>query len=446
MERGTSGTPVSDALPRDGMPAFVPPPLRSLAKSPLFGNMVALVGLRATNLAARLVLLFLIARELPPAEFGLIVFALSVAEIAKVLADFGLDTLAIRTYAPPADHARFAAALAGAKVAFGILTYAGLALWFALARPPEQAVIGWIVGLTIFTGLLAGYSIDWFQARLRVGRVLAPVVIANLVLALAAIVLVPRLTDLRAQAALFPLFEGVIALLLWVVFQGERVTRGWAIAFEQVPELVRAALPIAATAIVIMVYSRLDVLMLSSRLGAEAVGHYGVAFRFTEPVQMAAAAFGLSVFSRFSAWFQHPSSETLRSAAGRYVGYTLAYGLTAAALLALLAQPLIARFLPDYLPAVPVLRILAAALVFRSLNATLAGILQGAGQFRALGGMALWNLCWMWIWLRLLVPGLGAAGAALAVLIVEGVNSLIQGFMVARVVSLPGRQAHAARS
>jgi O-antigen/teichoic acid export membrane protein len=170
-----------------------------------------------------------------------------------------------------------------------------------------------------------------------------------------------------------------------------------------------------------------------------------MAFRFTEPVQMAAAAFGLTVFSRFAAWFQQPSAEALGSAARRYVGYTLAYGLTAAGALAWLAPPLIARFLPAYLPAVPALRILAAALVFRSLNATLAGILQGAGRFQLLGGIALWNLCWMWLCLRLLVPSLGAIGAALAVLIVEGVNSVIQGVLVARVVSVPGGQAHAGR-
>jgi O-antigen/teichoic acid export membrane protein len=398
--------------------------------------MIALVGMRATSLAARLILLFLIARHSPPAEFGLVVFALSVAEIARVLADFGLDTLAIREYAPdapPGAHARFAASLLGAKAAFGVMAYAITALWFALTRPPDQAAIGWIVGAMIFTGLLAGFSIDWFQARLRVNRVIVPVVVVNAVLILVAMLLVPRLPDVRARAVLFPAFEAVIAIMLLIAFARERVAPRLVVAFDQVPQMVRSALPIAATAVLIMLYSRLDVLVLSSRLGVEAVGQYGLAFRFTEPVQMAAAAFGLTVFSRFAAWFRNPPAETLRPAVLRYVGYTLAYGVTAAAALAVLAPPIIARWLPAYTPAIPVLRLLAAALVFRSMNATLAGILQGAGRFRLIGGFALWNLAFMWICLRLLVPSLGAVGAALALLTVEGVNTLFQSVMVARV-------------
>src|SRR4029450_4318197 len=89
--------------------------------------------------------------------------------------------------------------------------------------------------------------------------------------------------------------------------------------------------------------------------------------------------------------FQAPGAALERPTV-RVLGATLAYGVAAALALATLAPPLIARWLAAYAPSIPILRVLAGALVFRTLNATLSGILQGAGRFRLLNVIALGNL------------------------------------------------------
>lgn len=412
--------------------------VRFLATHPLFTNSTALIALRATNLLARLALLFAIAHVVPPATFGLVVFALSVTEIAKVAADFGMDTLAIREYAAETGretHARFAAALAAGKLLFGLVVYALLAGWFVWKGPREQAAIGLLVGATVPTALLISYSLDWFQARLRIGRVFVPVAALNSLFAIAAVLLVPRLHDLRLQAALFPALELASGLVLLLWLRREDLLGRPLLAFARVLPLAAQALPIAATGLLIMFYSRLDVLVLSSRLGPAEVGHYGIAYRLTEPVQIAAAAFGLSVFSRFAGWFRDPARRSLRRPALRYGLATLAYGVGCALVLGLLAPPVLHRWFADYVPAVPVLRVLAAGLVFRSLNATLAAILQGSGRFRLLTGIAAWNLLAVFGTLTLFVGRFGAPGAALALLVVEGLNTLIQLVLVARVLA-----------
>lgn len=418
--------------------------LRALVAHPLLTNSTALVALRATNLLARLALLFAIAHVVPPAQFGLVVFALSVAEIGKVAADFGMDTLAIREFAgegPPESHARFASALAAGKVVFGGLVYAALAAWFVWRAPAEQAAPGLIVGATAVTALLVTFSLDWYQARLRIARVFAPVALANTAFAVAAVLLVPRLHDLRLQVALFPALELASGLVLLALLRGEGLLRAPLLSFGRVPRLVLESLPIALTQVVVMLYSRLDVLVLSSRLDPAVVGHYGIAFRLTEPVQIAAAAFGLSVFSRFSGWFRDPAVKTLRAPARRYLLATLGYGAVAALALALLAPPAIRAFFREYEPAIPVLRVLAATLVFRCLNATLAALLQGGGRFRLLTGLALWNLAVVFALLSVLVPRFGAPGAALALLAGEGLNSIVQLLFVARLLASHERSA-----
>lgn len=416
----------------------LPAPLRALLARPVLANSVALIVLRATNLAARLVLLFVLARLVSPAEFGVVVFALSIVEIAKVLSDFGMDTLAIREYAlerEDSQRARFAASLAAAKLLFGVGVYAALAGYFVLTRSRPQAEVGLVLGLSILTALLTNFSLDYFQGRLRVLRVLPRVLLLNLALTLIAVVLLPRIPALNAKVLCFSLIEALTGIALLLALRQERLLGSPTFAFREVAPLLRRSLPVATTAIIIMVYSRMDVLVLSSRLGEVAVGYYGIAYRLTEPFQIAAAAFGLSVFSRFSALFHAASAAALRPLAARYIVSTLGYGAATALALGLLAPPLVSRWLPAYESAIPILRILAGALVFRTLNSTLAGILQGAGRFRLLTGLALWNLVLTYGLLVVWVPRFGGAGAAWAALIGEGLNSMMQLTLVARTIS-----------
>lgn len=413
-------------------------PLRAVQARPVFANSVALIVLRAANLATRLGLLFLVARLVDPAEFGRAVFALSLVEIAKVLSDFGMDTLAIREYAwdrQPLERTRFAATLATAKVMFGVVAYAVLAVYFLRQGSREQMVVGLVLGLSTFTALLTNYSLDYFQARLRVIEVVPRVLGINLVLAITAAFVLPHLPSLRWQVVCFPAIELACGLALLEALRREPWWQRPKFAPGAIVGLLQQSLPIGATAIVIMTYSRMDVLVLSSRLGEAAVGFYGIAFRVTEPFQIAAAAFGLSVFSRFSTLFQTSTAAGLRPLAARYLGATFGYGTLTAAALMLVAPPLVSHWLPAYAEAIPILRILAGALVFRTLNATLAGILQGAGRFRILTGFAVWNLVLTYGLLVWLVPKHGAAGAAWAALVGEAFNMVLHFALVLRTIA-----------
>jgi len=416
---------------------------RGLARRPVLANTGALVVLRGSNLAVRLGLLFLIARQLPPEQFGHLVLALSIVEVAKVLADFGMDTLAIREYAVQRGHeaqATFAASFATLRAFWALIVQAGVIGWFALTQPSAVFGVGLVLSFTVWTALLQGFSLDWFQGRLRVARALAPALAVNAACGLAAAALLAHLPGLREKAACLPILELCAGLVMLFVLRRDP---DW--AFGRPSRRVARALalggvPIVVTGMLIMVYSRLDVFVMAGRLPAVDVGRYGIAYRFTEPFQIAAAVFGLSVYSRFVSFLQ-PGAGHARTAALRYAAGTLAYGATAALALATLAPPLITRFLPAYSGAIPPLRILAASLLFRSLNATLAGIIQAAGRFRGLAALAGWNLVLVFGLLTWLVPRLGMPGAPLALLIGEGVNSLIQVAWVARIVSAHERTA-----
>ena len=412
---------------------------------PVLANTSALVLLRGSNLALRLGLLFLIARVVQPPEFGHLVLALSVVEVGKVLADFGMDTIAIRQYALAADRVMvggFAGSFAWCRVVCAAAVQSGLIAWFLVTQPPATALVGVVLSFSVWTSLLQGFSLDWFQARLRVGRALWPVLAANLTGGALAALAVTRVAGLQAKELALPALELLVGAVLLLVLRGEA---GWALGrptSASTRALFRASVPVAATAILVMLYSRLDVLVMADRVPAADLGRYGIAVRLTEPFQIAAAVFGLSVFSRFVAWFKPmpdagnaPPPGSLRAAVLRYVAGTLAYGVVCAGMLYALAPTALTRFLPAYISAVPVVRLLAGVLVFRSLNATMAGMVQAAGHFRALTLLASWSLASVFALMLFFVPRAGAEGAALALLLGEGAGTLILALGVTRIVT-----------
>jgi O-antigen/teichoic acid export membrane protein len=438
-----SGLPEPPSAVPSSDPQRPPDPARErgLAARPVLANTGALVLLRGSNLAVRLGLLFLIARQVVPQEFGRLVLALSVVEVAKVLADFGMDTLAIREFAvgaagaprPTAETATFTATFVSCRLVSSALVQAGLVLWFLLAQSNDVAAVGLVLSFSVWTAFLQSVSLDWFQGRLRVGRALVPALVTNVAGGLVAALALARIPGLAAKAVSLPVLELLVGAVLLVALRRERDWGFGRPSTRAARTLLLGSVPIAITAILIMLYSRLDVFVMASRLPSVDVGRYGIAFRFTEPFQIAAAVFGLSVYSRFVGWTE-PGAPRPGRAVLRYTAGTLAYGAVAALGLSTLAPPLIERFLPAYAAAVAPLRILSVALLFRSLNATLAGMIQAAGHFRGLAALAGWNLVFVFALLLAFVPRFGVEGAALALAVGEGVNSLFQAVWVARIV------------
>jgi O-antigen/teichoic acid export membrane protein len=199
-------------------------------------------------------------------------------------------------------------------------------------------------------------------------------------------------------------------------------------------KLLAQAFPIAGTIIIVTLYTRLDVIALSSFVDSASVGYYGVAFRLTEPVQLVAASFAMSVYSHLAATHVREHTHT-RQLIMRYGGFILGYGALCCIVLALIAPVLIEWLLPQYTPAITVLRILAVALIFRTLNSCLTSTIQAYGYFSAVTRIALVNLFVICGLLWTLVPQFGAPGAAGALLCGEVVNTIIQGMLVKQIVA-----------
>lgn len=404
-----------------------------LLKKPVLSNTLSVVILRGITTLTRLTLLFITARYAVPALFGMLIFALTVAEIARVVADFGLDMYVVREFAmkPGDEHPAIAAAALLAKLGCTLLIYAASCGYLWLTQAPTQAALGSVACLLIISTLTLNLPIGYFQGRLRTSVALPAIMLTNVGAIGALIVAMWFRPGVTTGLAILLIADAVNALaLLWLLHHsiGPLPMPAWAAVWR----LLRGSLPIAGLALVVTIYTRLDVVVLNTFFDSAVVGYYGLAFRLTEPFQLIAVAFATSIYTYVSSLIA--SDKPVRPTALRYLVGVLGYGLFSSMVIAVIAPLAIAAFLPTYLPAVPVLHLLAVALVFRNLNTCLSAIIQAYGRFVWLTYVSIWNLILVGLTLFLLVPTMGAAGAALALLVGEGVNSLIQAWLAWQVV------------
>lgn len=407
--------------------------------NPLVSNTLSVTILRGTNTLTRVICLFIIASFLNPDIFGMIVFAMTVAEIAKVVADFGIDTLIIREFATTQNQSyrqRLAATVAQTKILCGVLAYVGLLLFFALTEKWEQLQIGAVAGLLIFTGLWQNFSLNYFQARLQTNQIIVPVVVTNIATIVTIALLFLIYPSILLTVAILPVAEAVSAAIVLQRFRRLVPIKIGSAPVVEIRKLLLQALPIGSTIILVTLYTRLDVIVLSNFADIATIGYYGLAFRLTEPVQLVAAAFAMSVYSHLAATLADNNHNT-RQMILRYAGVTLGYGVLCGLALALIAPVVIQWLLPQYVPAIPILCILATALIFRTFNSCLTSAIQAYGHFSWITRLALFNLFVIGGLLWLLVPRWGAPGAALSLLGGEMLNTVIQIVLVKHTV---GRQ------
>lgn len=408
-----------------------------LSSSQVLSNTFSSITLRGLTAATRLVTLLVIARFANPTEFGAVIFALSATEIAKVVADFGVDMLAIRAFAMNRDRRelqRVASSVALAKFLCSMIAYLALIIFLSLSltQGTHELIVGALTGLLIFTGLFANLTTDYFQARLQSKRIIVPVAI-NSAVAVTAIVLLSfvGLSVIKA-ISIVVIAEIINTLNLLRYFCKEVGFSKDGFQLHAARDLLRQATPIAATAILVVLYTRLDVIMLGNLQDKAAVGYYGTAYRLTEPFQLIASAFALSVYSHISTALAD-GRENTGALIKKYGVVILAFGTTCSLSLALIAPKFIEWFLPKYLPAIPVLQILSIALIFRGLNAYMTSVVQAHGQFKKITVIAAVNLSLIACMLLLFVPRFGVLGAAVALLIGEITNTLIQVIVVRHV-------------
>lgn len=374
---------------------------------------------RASRLTVGVALSVWMARVLGPGDFGRLNYALAIAAMIGVVPTLGLDAVLRRELVrTPTESGRLLGTAFCLRIATSLICYAGLAA-VTLAHTSKTAPASVILILGVTLVQPAVQTIDaWFHARLEARIVVLAQNAAFLIgsAARAAVLWWQPEIEWIAMAMILDLPIGAVLVMAAYRRSDQRLAT-WRFDPATSRAFLKDAGPLVISSMAIMVYHRIDQVMLPTLAGATEAGHYAAAVRMVElwnfvPMGLA-ASWAPSLVQAQRAGAEAFSAATERQFR-RHAAIAWALALVTAASAPWLL-PLL--FGAPYAPAGTIAMVLALSFPFVALGIARSEVWVVCGRASrslpaaVLGALAnvLLNLWW--------IPRWGAMGAAAATVV-----------------------------
>jgi len=251
----------------------------------LIGNTGWLFADRILRMGVGLVVGVWVARYLGPDKYGLFNYAGAFVALFSIFATLGLDGIVVRylVQAPERKNEILGTAFM-LKLAGGGLTLVAAVAAIFLLRPAEPLVrrlVAIIAAGTIFQSL---DTIDfWFQARVESRFSVSAKSAAFLIVSALKVFLILSNASLIAfaGAGTIETLLGASGLVVAYRINGYRLS-SWRMTSHRISQTMKDSWPLALSGMAIMVYMKIDQVMLGQMLDNNAVGVYSAAIRLSE--------------------------------------------------------------------------------------------------------------------------------------------------------------------
>ena len=397
------------------------------------GGLVRLVGYAAA-IAVSLVALPILARHLGVEDFGRYVTVLSLITVASMVSDVGLNLVGLREYAvrDAPGRSRLVRNLVGMRTVVSVAGAVGATVFAAVAGYSDEMVFGTAlagVGL-VLTMLQQAYTIP-LQGDLRLGLVTALDLARHVLSVLGILLLALAGAGLVAFLAV-PVPVGLVVLVASAVAIQRRYDIRPQFDRDEWRFLAREAAPVAVASAIGSLFYRSAIIVLSLMATAEETGYFGASFRVVEALMMVPSLLTAAAFP-IVARAAGDDQRRLSYALQRLFEMAVILGTWTALSVVLGAESAIAFVGGDeYEPAVEILRIQAVALGISFLVTVWATGLWAVRGQRELAWANLVGVASAVLLTASLIPRYGAEGAAVGMVIAEGVLAALYAFALVR--------------
>jgi len=398
---------------------------------------IILVGDLIFRLISLVVIIYL-ARYLGTAEFGKYSFVFAYIAFFGVITDLGLQTILVREMSR--DPSTAPSLIGNAYFIRLILTVFAVVLSMIvitfMSYPTDTTAYVYIAALSLLFISFSDFYATIFQANLKMEyREIAK--LAFKIISAALIIWIIFSQGTLTQVMLVLLFSEMVKTLLSYLFLRKLVRPKFGIDFGLWRYLFKEALPIALAGVILIIYFRIDVVMLSMMQGDVPVGIYSAAYKISEPLSLIPIALLTSMFPIMSASFK-TSKERLIRIYRLCVRYIFIIILPIAIGTTLLADKIIFFvYGAEFAGSATALKILIWALVFTSAGYVLTNLLVSIGKQKlytwCMVLCAITNVTLNFI----LIPALSYNGAAIATVATNIVLLMASYYFVSKQLQLP---------
>ena len=394
----------------------------------ILANISWLFADRILRMGFGLVVGIWVARYLGVQQFGLLNYAIAFVAIFNPLANLGLDVVVVRRLvADPTQQQSILGTSFWMRFVAGWLTWLAVIIGIYLLRHDDAMTI---VTVTILGAANIFQSFDtidlWFQSQVRSKYSVLAKNAAFIATTSIRVVMVLSHAPLVAfvVAILLEAVLGAVGLLIVYKQQGYLV-KLWQWSRSLAQDLLRESLPLILSGLTIMIYMRIDQIMLGQMIGDKAVGVYSAATRISEVWYFIPMTVSSSVMpSIFNA--KEISEELYYQRIGGLNRGLTWLAIAVAIVMTFVSKPLIVMlFGNSYIESGTILavHIWASVFVFSGVATSgwfIAENLSYLSLYRTLSG-AIVNILLNFF----LIPIYGGLGAAIATVIAQAVASFI---------------------
>ena len=263
------------------------------------GNSGWLMLDRGVRSGVAFIIIIWLARYLGPQQFGIFNYVLAIVAISNAIASFGLEGIVIRELVhSPAERneilgTAFAIKLLGGGIAF--VAAIGVIHWL---RPDDEAMV-LLVGIAAAGSFfLALDVIDyWFRSIVQSKYTVIARVVSAVILSLVKAGLIIFKAPLSAFI-IATLVEVVLAAFMLVLVYMLNVGSilDWNATRSRASSLLKSSWPLFLSVMAVMIYMKIDQVMIGEMLGDKEVGTYSAAVRLVEMWYVLPAVIASSIF------------------------------------------------------------------------------------------------------------------------------------------------------
>ncbi len=390
----------------------------STAKKIVRNSSFLIISRVATKIISFFVLLY-IARYLGPTDFGKYSFAFAFIYFFSFIPDLGIHQILVREAAK--DQEVMDKLIGNATVVITLLSVLAFFLCSLVvsftdySSSTKHAV--YIASFGLLATSVSGFGIV-YEVKLRMDYSLLFNVTSRLFLLISVLYLVQYNPNLDLFI-IVTVVADFINNILMTIFSKRFVRPKFAIEYDLIKKIMLEALPIAVSTVFVMIYFRIDIVMLSFLKSDADVGFYSAAYRLTEALTFIPSVVVVSTYPIMSKYFNEKNKIF------SYI-YTISFkllfasGLLVATVTTFLSDKIILEIYgSEYYGSVVALQVLIWATSFMFVNQLLSSTYIASGNqnimakitaFAALLNIGL-NL--------ILIPSYSYIGASIATLITE---------------------------
>lgn len=388
------------------------------------GNTVWLFADKIVRMGVGFIVTVWVARYLGPEQFGILNYSIAFVTLFSVISNLGLDGIVIRNIVrdPSSLDENLGSAFVLKMIGAIISLFLSLGAIYFLR--PGDGLAHWLVGIVAVGTIFQAFdTIDlWFQSQIQSKFTVYAKSGAFLFIALIKVLLVIFNASVIAfaWAILVEVILGALGLFLTYKIRGYNL-KSWYASSTKIKDLLHDSWPLALSGIFVMIYMKIDQVMLGEMIGEKTVGIYSAAVSLSEswyvvPILLAGATFPAIVEMK------KVNSAVYMERMQQLYNLMTIISLAVAIPVTIFADEIIVKVYGTYYrDSVPVLVIHIWAGIFVALGVVSSRFLLAENYSIISFVRTFWGLVINVVLNLFLIPKYGAQGAALATLISYGI-------------------------